>query len=83
MKKLPFTVIGFFDETGDIFIDHVTAPNALSAIGQSARKRENQDTVYVCALRGELTEGVDLDCAGQGIVYGSTVISQPDVFPIS
>lgn len=74
----PFTVIGYYEESGQIFSDHVLADTAGGAFAASAAERP--DACYVCAMPGHLFEGNHVEFPGDGVVDGATILEQTDVF---
>lgn len=76
MKK--FTVVGFNDETGGSWMICVEAPSPAKAIYMAASAHPN--LTFHSAIAGHLEEGVHYELAGEGVVDGSTVLEQPDVF---
>lgn len=74
-----FAVIGYYEENGQVFCDHVTASDPFNAIAKSAAEREG-DPAYVGALPVEDTSR--LEYAGEGVVFAETVREQSDVFPL-
>lgn len=74
-----FAVIGYYDENGQVFCDHVTASDPFNAIAKSAAEREG-DPAYIGALPVEDTSR--LEYAGEGVVFAETVREQSDVFPL-
>ena len=75
-----YTVVGFHDDTNQLFIDHVYARNALHAFAVSAHQNPDADLVFTASMPGHLTEEEGLSCPGESIVYASTVLEQPDVY---
>lgn len=74
-----FTVIAFYEESGQSVCEHVEANNGIHAFWVLAQ--ENPDLTMVVAVPGHLTEGCgDLVFPGEGVVDASTVLEQPDVF---
>lgn len=74
-----FAVIGYYEESGQIFCDHVTASDSFNAIAKSAAERDG-DPAFIGALPVEDTSR--LEYAGEGVVFAETVREQPDVFPL-
>ncbi|MBP8275354.1 MAG: hypothetical protein KAX55_00475 [Propionivibrio sp.] len=74
-----FAVIGYYEENGQVFCDHVTASDPFNAIAKSAAEREG-DPAYIGALPVEDTSR--LEYAGEGVVFAETVREQSDVFPL-
>lgn len=76
MKK--FTVIGVYEETGQIVSHHVTAKNDFNAFAVMA-KREHGISM-VAAIPGHLNEGSNITFPGVGLVGSDTILEQPEVF---
>ncbi len=74
----PYTVIGYYDESGQIFSDHIVARSAMHAFRVVARQR--CDAVLVTALDGHIMESEGVHFPGQGVVCAETVLEQPEVF---
>lgn len=74
-----FAVIGYYEESGQIFCDHVTASDPYNAIAKSAAEREG-DPAFIGALPAQDT--ARLEYAGEGVVFAETVREQTDVFPL-
>ena len=74
-----FAVIGYYEENGQVFCDHVTASDPFNAIAKSAAERDG-DPAYIGALPVEDT--TRLEYAGEGVVFAETVREQSDVFPL-
>lgn len=73
-----FSVIGYYEENGQTFLDHVDATNGRVAMSVCASDRP--DSTIVCALEGHVSEGAGIDFAGEGVVDAETILEQPDVF---
>lgn len=74
-----FTVISFYDESGQIVCDHVTANSGSHAFALVAKQRPG--CTLVSAVKGHLTEASeDIAFPGEGVVDAETVMEQPDVF---
>lgn len=75
-----FTVIGFYEETSQIFCHHVSAPSAQKAFFQVAT--DFPDATLTAALDGHLTEGNGIEFPGESLVEAETIIDQPEVFNV-
>ena len=73
-----FTVIGHYEENGQIFCDHVKATSGPAAFAEAAKERPT--AVFTVALKGKLTEGTELTFSGESLVDADTILSQTDVF---
>jgi len=76
MKK--FTVIGYYEETGEIFSHHVEAKNSQYAFFVTAEEHESAQ--FIVALEGHQMEGRHVEFPGAGVVDAETVLDQPEVF---
>lgn len=74
----PFTVIGYYEECGQIFCDHVEAETVGGAFAVTASTRS--DAELVCALPGHLQESEHIAFPGLGVVSAATVLEKPEVF---
>lgn len=75
---LEFTVLGYVEETGSIFCEHVEALDDLSAFQAAAK--DNEHITFVAVLPGHLNEGAGINFPGTGVVDATTVLEQPEVF---
>lgn len=75
-----YTVIGFYEETGQIFVDHVEAKGTSHAFFVAAEDRP--EACFVSAQKGALCEGEGLTLAGDSYVDGETIREQPEVFDV-
>lgn len=75
---LEFTVIGYREETGSIFCEHVEAHDDLSAFHVAAK--DNEHITFVAVVPGHQSEGVGINFPGTGVVDASTVLEQREVF---
>ncbi|WP_372997559.1 hypothetical protein [Marinobacter sp.] len=73
-----YSVFGFYEETGQSFLDHVLAINEYDAMRVSAESRP--DATYLCAMAGLLRESAGVAFAGEGVVDAQTILEQSDVF---
>lgn len=73
-----YSVFGFYEETGQSFLDHVQANNEFDAMRVSAESRP--DATYLCAMAGLLRESTGVAFAGEGVVDAQTILEQSDVF---
>lgn len=80
MKK--FTVVGYFEEDGQVVCHHVEASSGMHAFYVLA---ENEPSLtMVAALPGHLTEAAgEIFFPGDGVVDASTILEQPDVFEVT
>ena len=81
----PFTVIGYYESNGQIFVRHVVADYASQSFTAASVQLEEDaldpgDVVFVIALEGHLHEGAELFFPGEGLVDAATVLDQPEVF---
>lgn len=72
------TVVGFYEESGQIFSDHVWASGPSAAMYSVASARA--DACLICAISGWLIEGQGIDFSGESVVDAETVLDQPEVF---
>lgn len=77
-KLLEFTVIGFSEDNGGIFCEHVEAHDDLSAFQVAAKG--NEHITFVAVVPGHQNQGVGINFPGPGIVDADTVLEQPEVF---
>lgn len=77
---LDFTVIGFREDTGSIFCEHVEALNEASAFYVAAK--DNEHITFVAVVPGHQSEGVGISFPGSGVVDAFVVLEQPEVFNI-
>lgn len=73
-----FTVVGYIEESGQIFADFVVAENGLKAFRESAKERPL--ATFIVALKGHVAEGQGAIYAGSGVVAAETIMEQTDVF---
>lgn len=73
-----YSVFGYSEDTGKISVDRVTASNQLQAFFKAAQK--GQGLTFVACVNGELAEGVDYECPGEGVVDEQTILDQSDIF---
>lgn len=74
-----FTVVGYYEESGQSVCEHVTANNGIHAFWVVAQARP--DLSMVVAMPGHLTEGAgEVVFPGEGVVDADTILSQPAVF---
>lgn len=76
MKK--FTVVGFYEETRQIFSHHVHAENSKAAFVVVSKM--HSDAVFVAVLDGFQNEERGIDFPGAEVVDAETVLSQAGVF---
>lgn len=74
----PFTVIGFYESTGQIFSHHVKSGNIMGAFAVVASM--DSDAMCVAAIEGALMEGESVAFVGDGLVCAETILEQPEVF---
>ena len=78
--KHPFTVVGFYDETREIFYHHVMADTPLNAFAVAAARCADGAEMVV-ALPGHLSEGKELiTFPGEELVDADTVLDHSEVF---
>ena len=71
-----FTVVGYYEESGQSVCEHVTANNGIHAFWVVAQARP--DLSMVVAMPGHLTEGAgEVVFPGEGVVDADTILSQP------
>jgi hypothetical protein len=73
-----FTVIGFYESTGQIFSHHVKSDSIMGAFAVVASM--DCDAMPIAAIAGELHEGESVAFVGEGLVDAETILAQPDVF---
>jgi hypothetical protein len=76
-----FTVIGFYEETGQIFSHHIEANNSSHAFYVVAQEHESANLVTV--IDGHLNEGQGIEFAGDRFVDSETICAQPEVFNLA
>ena len=75
----PFSVIGFYEESGQMFCHHVVSDNESNAFVLVANLFD--DVMLICVLPKHVTEkDNDIQFAGESLVDADTVLSQPEVF---
>lgn len=74
----PFSVVGFYEESGQVVFDHVSSSSHSQAMFQTAQRRP--DATIILALDGWHNEGESVFFAGESVVESETILSQPDVF---
>ena len=75
-----YTVIGFYESSGQIFAHHVESDNLMGAFVVAAERMDNDpDATMVCALPGHVMEGEDLLFPGEGVVDALTIAEQATV----
>lgn len=76
-----YTVIGFYEETHQIFCHHVEARNSQHAFYVVAT--DFPEANFIVAIKGHLTEGRDdIEFPGTSTVDAATVLEQSDVFNV-
>jgi hypothetical protein len=81
-----FTVIGYYESSGQTFAHHVLAHypsgafTAAAQVGEQEHGPDADDVVFVVALKGHHQEGAELFFPGEGVVDSATVLDQPEVF---
>ncbi len=76
-----YTVIGFYEDTNQLFFEHVYARSALHAFAVAAHGNSNGNLAFTASMPGHLSESDGLTCPGDdSVVYASTVLEQPEVF---
>lgn len=73
-----YTVIGFYEDNGQIFSHFVSARNSQHAFFVVAE--EHPTATFVSAIKGHVFEGQGIEFAGESLVDADTVVSQPEVF---
>lgn len=81
VPKLDFTVIGFREESGQIWCGHVKALCKSSAFAAAAA--EESTMTFVACLIGLHHEADLLGFPGEGVVDAETILIQPEVFGCS
>lgn len=79
-KQLPFTVLCFDEDNGQINLFHVEAASGMAAFTTVASQDPERDLTFMAALPGHQNEGQTITLPGEGLVSASTVLGQPDVF---
>jgi len=81
--RYAFTVVGYYESTGQIFCHHVTAPDAMQAFRACAHELElDDDALFVTAIEGPpRNEGEDIHFPGSGVVDAQTVLDQEEFGP--
>lgn len=74
----PFTVIGCYADSGQLFVHHVDAEDGLHAFMKVAE--EHPSAEFTAALPGHLSENAGLVMPGESVVDAETVLDQPEVF---
>lgn len=77
-----YTVIGFYESTGQTFVHHTVADNAFEAMSYIATGAdEPEDMQIVVCLPGFLDDAnEDIHFPGEGLVSAATILEQPEVF---
>lgn len=79
-----FTVIGYYQHTGQIFCWHVEAENSMHAFavaGAEILELNGAEVTFTVCIEGKQTEQDDfLTFPGSGLVDSQTVRDQPEVF---
>jgi len=75
----PFTVIGYYAESGQIFAEHVEAQNGTNAFAVAAAML-GEGAEFTGAVAGWLEEDEAIWFPGESVVDSDTVASQPEVF---
>lgn len=73
-----YTVLGYYTETGQSFSHHVFAKNAQHAFYVVAEEHESAS--MVCAIKGHIHEGEEVEFAGESVVDADIILSQPEIF---
>jgi len=73
-----YTVMGFYEESQQIFSHHVAAEDSSEAF--AVVSQSHADAVFVAVLDGHLKEGKGIEFPGSALVDAETVIAQPNVF---
>jgi hypothetical protein len=73
-----FTVIGFYEESLQIFSHHVKAENSMTAF--AVLSKQHSDAVFTAVIDSCLNEGEGIEFPGSSLVGAETVLSQPEVF---
>lgn len=79
-RTTQWTVIAVYEHTGQIVAHHVQARSAMAAFARLAKN--DPELSMVVALQGLQREGCELTFPGEGLVDGTTVLDQPDVFEV-
>ncbi len=75
-----YTVIGHYEETSQLFFEHVYARSAMHAFAVAAHQHPQDDLVFTATMPGHLSEEDGLIAPGESLVYATTVLEQPDVY---
>ncbi len=75
---LKFTVLGVYEESGQIFSHFVKADNSSTAMAVVAKHFD--DALIHCAIDGYLCENRGISFAGESQVESATILDQPEVF---
>ena len=73
-----YTVIGFYEESHQLFSHHVKAVDSKGAFALVSKA--HSDAVFTAVLDGTLNEGDGIEFPGTALVDAETVLSQPEVF---
>lgn len=71
----PYTVIGTYSDTGEIFATHYTAPSGMAALALAALDRTDDNIELVVCVEGHLREYEALTFPGHGTVDGETFLA--------
>ena len=71
----PYTVIGTYSDTGEIFATHYMAPHGMAALALTALDREDDNIELVVCIEGRLKEDEALTFPGTGVVDGETFLT--------
>lgn len=70
-----YAVIGYYEDTGQVFSHRVEAPGAYESFAVVAKEFET--AVLVTAVELPAT----IEYPGDSTIYAETILEQPDVFP--
>ena len=81
--RYAFTVVGYYESTGQIFCHRVTAPDGPQAFRACAEDHNmGEDAIFVTAIQGApLRVAGDLHFPGSAVVDAQTVLDQEEFGP--
>jgi hypothetical protein len=75
-----YTVIGYYEENGQIFSHHVVALSIAHSFLVASEQFELEDANLVTSIEGHVAEGKGIGFPGESVVDGETIINSPDVY---
>jgi hypothetical protein len=75
-----YTVIGYYEENGQIFSHHVVAFSIAHSFFVASEQFELEDANFVTSIEGHVVDGKGIGFPGESVVDGETIINSPDVY---